>query len=72
MCSGSAADSVLRADEVNSLVPQLVDGSCVSPAANSNMKNAATKTLQPRHNRPTNFVHRTRVAGASYNDFQTL
>ena len=53
-------------DELNSSASHLGYGSSVSQssvAADSSMTVGTSKTLQPYHTRPTDFVHRTRDAG---------
>ena len=58
---GLSVDAVVREDEADSSSSQpLGHSSCVS---SSSKKPASSKTLQPHHNRPTDFVHRTRDAG---------
>jgi len=56
----------MREDELDVSTSQLGHGSCVphsSQAANSSITAGSSQTLQPRHNRPSDFVHRTRDAG---------
>jgi len=62
-CEGLAANAVVREDEVDLSASQLGHSSYMSPQSNGSMKAGSSKTPQPRHNRPTDFVHRTRDAG---------
>jgi len=59
-------DTAVREDESDCVVSQLGYGSGNSQssvAADSSMTVGTSKTLQPYHTRPTDFVHRTRDAG---------
>ena len=68
-CDGMDVDMSLREDDVmeSSTMSRLgQDVSCLSqnsPVTNGSMMPASSHTLQPRHNRPTDFIHRTRDAG---------
>jgi len=59
-------NSAVREDESDCLVSQLGYGSGISPssvAADGSVTVGTSKTLQPYHTRPTDFVRHTRDAG---------
>jgi len=65
-CDSLETDIVVREDEIDSSASQRGHSSHVcqsSLASNGSMTVGSSKTLQQRHGRPTDFVHRTRDAG---------